>query len=70
VIDERGEGPCSRPARRREVPKPAKPGESSSRSAEGPSLRFAAGGSDTDGFIYWSPGLRGLPFKKVKESFE
>ena len=36
----------------------------------GPSLRFAADGSNTDSFIYWSPGLRGLPFKKVKESFE
>ena len=33
-------------------------------------LRFAPGGTGADSFIYWSPGLRGLPFRKIKESFE
>lgn len=33
-------------------------------------LRFPGSGKDTGSFIYWSPGLRGLPFKRIQESFE
>jgi len=69
VIDERGARLVLETCAGGEVLKPGKPGEFVTIGG-GPILRFAAGGSDTDGFIYWSPGLRGLPFKKVKESFE
>ncbi|MBM4220210.1 MAG: beta-lactamase family protein [Gammaproteobacteria bacterium] len=69
VLDQRGarlvlEG-CARGA----VLKPGKPGELVTPDGS-PVLRFADGGRDTGGFIYWSPGLRGLPFKRIEEKFE
>jgi hypothetical protein len=33
-------------------------------------LRFPDSGRETGSFVYWSPGLRGLPFKRIQESFE
>jgi len=69
VLDQRGprlvlEG-CARGAALR----PGQPGEFLT--ADGyPALRFAAAGKDTGSFIYWSPGLRGLPFKRIEEGFE
>ena len=69
VIDHRGarlvlEG-CARGA----VLKPGKPGEFLTTDGY-PALRFGAAGKDADEFIYWSPGLRGLPFKRIEEKFE
>jgi CubicO group peptidase (beta-lactamase class C family) len=46
-----------------------KPGEFGT-DGGGYSLRFPADGGEPDGFIYWSSGLRGVPFRKVKENFE
>jgi CubicO group peptidase (beta-lactamase class C family) len=69
VLDQRGprlvlEG-CARGAALR----PGQPGEFLT--ADGyPALRFAAAGKDAGSFIYWSPGLRGLPFKRIEEKFE
>jgi hypothetical protein len=48
---------------------PGKPGEFVVDGGPG-ILRFQDGGKETGGFIYWSPGLRGLPFTRIKESFE
>jgi CubicO group peptidase (beta-lactamase class C family) len=69
VIDQRGarlvlEG-CALGA----LLRPGKPGEFVTPDGS-PALRFAAGGKDNDGFVYWSPGLRGLPFKRIEEKFE
>ena len=49
-----------------------KPGKAQEFNAAGSSLtlRFEPGTGDAEGFVYWSPGLRGLPFKRIKESFE
>ena len=69
VIDERGGKLVLETCAGGEALKPRKPGEFVT-GGGWLSLQFAAGGDDTDGFIYWSPGLRGLPFKKLKESFE
>ena len=69
VIDERGGKLVLETCAAGELLKPRKPGEFVT-GGGWLSLQFAAGGDDTDGFIYWSPGLRGLPFKKLKESFE
>ena len=48
---------------------PGKPGEFVTESG-GLTLKFPPGGADTGSFIYWSSGLRGLPFHRVKESSE
>jgi len=69
VIDERGGKLVLETCAAGEALKPRKPGEFVT-GGGWLSLQFSAGGDDTDGFIYWSPGLRGLPFKKLKESFE
>ncbi len=69
VIDQRGtrlvlEG-CARGA----VLMPGRPGEFVADG--GPlTIRFPDSGKETGSFIYWSPGLRGLPFKRIQESFE
>lgn len=69
VIDQRGarlvlEG-CAKGA----VLTPGKPGEFVADG--GPlTLRFPDSGRETGSFVYWSPGLRGLPFKRIQESFE
>jgi len=69
VIDQRGarlvlEG-CAKGA----VLTPGKPGEFVADG--GPlTLRFPDSGTETGSFIYWSPGLRGLPFKRIQEPFE
>ena len=49
-----------------------KPGKAQEFNAAGSSLklRFEPGTGEAEGFVYWSPGLRGLPFKRIKESFE
>ncbi len=69
VLDQRGARLVLEGCAAGEVLKPGKPGEFV---AEGgsPVLRFAPGGADADNFIYWSPVLRGLPFRKIKETFE
>jgi CubicO group peptidase (beta-lactamase class C family) len=33
-------------------------------------LKFPAGGQDAGSFVYWTSGLRGIPFHRVKESSE
>jgi CubicO group peptidase (beta-lactamase class C family) len=69
VIDQRGtrlvlEG-CAKGA----ILAPGKPGEFVADG--GPlTLRFPDSGKETGSFVYWSPGLRGLPFKRIQESFE
>ena len=68
VIDERGGRLVLETCAGGELLRPGKPGEFVTGS--GLSLRFAAGGHDADGFVYWSSGLRGLPFRKLKENFE
>jgi CubicO group peptidase (beta-lactamase class C family) len=69
VIDERGGKLVLESCSDGEVLRAGKPGEFTT--ADGsPTLRFAESGDDTDGFIYWSPDLRGLPFRKLKEPFE
>ena len=69
VIDERGGKLVLETCAEGLVLKPGKTGEFV---AVGGSLilRFAQDAGDADGFVYWSPGLRGLPFSKLKESFE
>ncbi len=69
VLDQRGARLVLEGCARGEVLKPGKPGEFVADGGS-PVLRFAPGGADADSFIYWSPGLRGLPFRKIKESFE
>jgi CubicO group peptidase (beta-lactamase class C family) len=66
VIDERGgalllEGCVAGAALR-----PGKTGEFVT-GDDGLTLRFGGAGTDVDGFVYWSPALRGIPFKRVKE---
>jgi hypothetical protein len=69
VIDQRGQRLVLETCAEGEVLKPGKPGEFV---AEGGwlTLRFADGGKSEDGFVYWSPGLRGLTFRKIEEKFE
>jgi CubicO group peptidase (beta-lactamase class C family) len=69
VLDQRGARLVLEGCARGEVLKPGKPGEFVT-DGDGPILRFAPGGAEADGFIYWSPVLRGLPFRKIKETFE
>jgi hypothetical protein len=69
VLDERGGKLVLETCGEGEELKPGKPGEFVTESGW-LSLRFASGGKDTGSFIYYSSGLRGLPFKKVKESTE
>jgi CubicO group peptidase (beta-lactamase class C family) len=69
VLDQRGARLVLEGCARGEVLKPGKPGEFVTDGGS-PVLRFAPGGADAEHFIYWSPGLRGLPFRKIKESFE
>ena len=69
VLDERGGKLVLETCAEGEELKPGKPGEFVTGSGW-LSLRFPSGGKDTDSFIYYSSGLRGLPFKKVKESTE
>src|SRR4029453_4256319 len=68
-IDERGGTLVPETCAEGLVLKPAKAQEFA---AAGSSLklRFEPGSGAADGFVYWSPGLRGIPFKRIKESFE
>ena len=68
VIDERGGKLVLETCAGGDVLRPGKPGEFVTEN--GLSLRFGSGGDDAEGFIYWSTGLRGLPFHKLKEKFE
>jgi len=69
VIDERGDKLVLETCAEGLVLKPGKNGEFGA--AGSPLiLRFAPGTGEADGFVYWSPGLRGIPFSRVKESFE
>jgi hypothetical protein len=52
-----------------DVLEPGKPGEFGT-DGGGYSLRFPAEGGEPDGFVYWSSGLRGVDFQRIKESFE
>ena len=69
VLDERGGKLVLETCAEGEILSPGKPGEFVTQSGW-LSLRFPSGGKDTGSFIYYSSGLRGLPFKKVKESTE
>ena len=69
VLDERGGKLVLETCAEGEELKPGKPGEFVTESGW-LNLRFPSGGKDTGSFIYYSSGLRGLPFKKVKESTE
>jgi CubicO group peptidase (beta-lactamase class C family) len=68
VIDERGGKLVLETCAGGDMLRPGKPGEFITEN--GLSLRFPAGGEEADGFIYWSAGLRGLPFRKLKENSE
>jgi CubicO group peptidase (beta-lactamase class C family) len=67
VIDQRGPRLVLETCAEGEVLKPGKPGEFV---AQGGSLtlRFPDGGKSAGSFVYWSPGLRGLKFRRVEES--
>jgi CubicO group peptidase (beta-lactamase class C family) len=69
VIDERGGKLVLESCAKGLVLKPGKSGEFT---AVGSSrvLKFQGGPGEANGFVYWSPGLRGLPFKRIQESFE
>jgi CubicO group peptidase (beta-lactamase class C family) len=69
VIDERGGKLVLEGCARGTLLKPGKAGEFTT---EGEWLRlaFPEAGADADSFVYWSPGLRGLPFKRIQERFE
>jgi CubicO group peptidase (beta-lactamase class C family) len=69
VLDERGGRLVLETCAEGEVLKPGKPGEFVTGSG-GQSLRFPSGGRDAGSFIYYSSGLRGLPFNRVKERIE
>ena len=69
VLDERGGKLVLEACADGEELEPGKPGEFVTASGW-LSLRFPSGGKDADSFIYYSSGLRGLPFTKVKESTE
>ena len=69
VIDERGGKLVLETCADGKVLKPGKAGEFVT-DDDSVRLRFAPSDEDADSFIYWSPGLRGLPFSKVQESFE
>ena len=69
VIDERGGKLVLETCADGQVLKPGKAGEFVTADG-GLRLRFSPGGDVAEGFIYWSPGLRGLPFSKLKEPFE
>ncbi len=69
LIDERGGKLVLETCAEGLVLKPVKPGEFVA-SDGSPILRFPAATGDPESFVYWSHGLRGIPFRKVKESFE
>ncbi len=69
VIDQRGQRLVLEGCARGAVLTPGKPGEFVTEDG-GPKLRFAGDGKDNGSFVYWSPGLRGLPFKRIQEPFE
>ena len=69
VLDERSGKLVLETCAAGEVLKPGKPGEFVT-DGGGLSLHFPSGGKDTGSFTYYSPGLRGLPFNRVKESIE
>jgi CubicO group peptidase (beta-lactamase class C family) len=69
VLDQRGPKLVLETCAEGEILKPGRAGEFVTEGGS-PSLRFPDGGRDAGGFIYWSPGLRGLPFTKIKEPFE
>ncbi len=69
VIDERGGKLVLETCAKGAVLKPGKAGEFVS--ADGwLTLKFAGHGEDAKGFVYWSPGLRGVPFRRLEEAFE
>jgi CubicO group peptidase (beta-lactamase class C family) len=69
VIDQRGARLVLETCAEGAVLTPGKPGEFLADG--GPlTLRFPDTGQETGSFVYWSPGLRGLPFKRIQESFE
>jgi CubicO group peptidase (beta-lactamase class C family) len=69
VLDLRGSKLVLEGCAEGEILKAGKPGEFVADGA-GVSIRFAPGGKDVDSFIYWTPALRGLPFRRIKESFK
>jgi hypothetical protein len=69
VLDQRGPKLVLEACAEGDVLEPGKPGEFVT-DGGGYSLRFSPQGAQPDGFIYWSSGLRGVPFKKLKETFE
>lgn len=68
VLDERGGRLVLETCATGELLSPGKVGEFVT--LGGASLRFPFGGGDADSFVYDSPDVRGLPFKRIKESFE
>jgi CubicO group peptidase (beta-lactamase class C family) len=69
VIDQRGARLVLEACARGAVLAPGKPGELVTESGW-VRLRFPDGGKDAQGFIYESPALRGLPFKRIEEKSE
>jgi CubicO group peptidase (beta-lactamase class C family) len=69
VIDQRRQRLVLETCAEGEVLKPGKPGEFVAQGGS-PTLRFPDGGKSADSFVYWSPGLRGLEFRRVEESLQ
>jgi hypothetical protein len=69
VIDQRGQRLVLETCADGEILKPGKPGEFVTEGGW-PTLRFSDDGRSAGSFVYWSPGLRGLTFKRVEESSE
>jgi CubicO group peptidase (beta-lactamase class C family) len=69
LLDERGGHLFLETCAAGEELRPGKRGELLAGGGE-PRLIFPAGGQDAGSFIYWSSGLRGLPFHRIKESSE
>ena len=69
VLDQRGPRLVLETCAEGDVLEPGKPGEFVTDGGDY-SLRFSPQGAEPDGFIYSSSGLRGVPFKKLKEAFE
>jgi CubicO group peptidase (beta-lactamase class C family) len=69
VLDERGGKLFLETCAQTETLAPGQRGEFVTQEG-GVRLIFPSGGQDAGSFVYWSSGLRGIPFQRVKESSE
>ena len=64
VLDQRGAALVLEGCAQRRGPEARQAGRIRRRPRQSASCASPPGGKDADSFIYWSPGLRGLPFKQ------